>query len=81
MNNDHLERKNSTSKEISRFYRLPEVETKTGLSKAKIYNLIAQGRFPTQIKLGARASAWIDSEILEWMEARIHFSRNQEAES
>lgn len=34
----------------------------TGFSRAHIYNLIAAGKFPRQIKSG-KSSRWIDSEI------------------
>jgi len=51
--------------------RLPEVIKVTGLSRSGIYQLIASQQFPKQIKLGARASGWIESEILEWISKKI----------
>jgi len=53
---------------IDRYIRLPEVRHLTGLSKAQIYLLVSQGRFPKQIKLGERAAAWIESEVRAWMQ-------------
>ncbi|MEE2749373.1 MAG: AlpA family phage regulatory protein [Pseudomonadota bacterium] len=38
--------------------------------------MIHEGTFPAPVKLGARASAWIESEINEWIESRIAASRN-----
>lgn len=62
----------------NRLLRLPEVINLIGLSKAQIYNLISLGEFPPQIKLGARAAAWIESEVDQWIEERIRFSREGE---
>ena len=51
--------------------RLPEVKKTTGLSRSGIYQLIALGAFPKQIKLGVRSSGWIESEVLEWIDEKI----------
>lgn len=42
----------------------------TGLSKTSVYNLMQDGRFPKNIKIGSRTSRWVESEILEWVESR-----------
>ncbi|HCM6472572.1 TPA: AlpA family transcriptional regulator [Klebsiella pneumoniae] len=47
--------------------RLPEVQRRTGYSKAWIYRLMAEQRFPSSIKIGSRAIAFIESEIDEWI--------------
>lgn len=51
-----------------RFIRMPDVEKKTGLSRATIYRHVAAGDFPTQVKIG-RISAWSEAEIQGWMDA------------
>ena len=52
--------------------RLPRVKALTGLSGTEIYRRVAEGKFPRQVPLGgAHAVAWIESEILDWVEARI----------
>lgn len=56
-------------------YRLPEVMARTGLSRSSIYEQIRKGKFPSQINLGPRAVGWIESEIVNWIEARIDESR------
>ncbi|EKS6737836.1 AlpA family transcriptional regulator [Enterobacter quasiroggenkampii] len=56
--------------------RLPEVQRRTGYSKAWIYRLMAEKRFPSSIKIGTRAIAFIESEIDEWILSRIEASRN-----
>ena len=55
----------------SRILRLPEVMTRVGLKRASIYQHIADGLFPKQIVLGIRAVGWLESEIDEWLSARI----------
>ena len=54
-----------------RIMRLKEVIEKTGLSRSTIYNLISQGKFPKQIDLGARSVGWVDTEIEEWLLAKM----------
>lgn len=63
---------------VDRYIRLPEVIYLTGLSKAQIYALVSQGRFPKQIKLGDRASAWVESQVRSWMVDRAQLSASQE---
>lgn len=62
-----------------RFIRLPEVLERTGFSKAWIYRLISQNRFPKPIKLGERAIAFLENEIDDWIEQVIQSSRSEAA--
>ncbi|MGJ0635967.1 helix-turn-helix transcriptional regulator [Xenorhabdus bovienii] len=55
--------------------RLPEVQRRTGYSKAWIYKLISDGEFPKQVKIGTRSIAFIESEIDDWIAQRIAESR------
>lgn len=59
--------------------RLPEVQRRTGYSKAWIYRLMSQGKFPTSVKIGTRAIAFVESEIDEWVNERIAESRKEVA--
>ena len=61
--------------ETFRFLRLPEVRRITGLSRSQIYRLQAAGQFPHHVKLGASASAWVDTEVVQWQADRIAESR------
>ena len=54
--------------------RLPTVKKRTGLGKSSIYTMMAAGKFPRSIKLGARAVAWDDDMIDAWIESRIEAS-------
>lgn len=40
-------------------------------SYAHIDRLEAEGRFPVRVRLGPQRVAWVESEILEWISARI----------
>jgi prophage regulatory protein len=51
--------------------RLPEVKRRVSLSRSEIYRRIAAGDFPQPVKLGERASAWPESEVSAWCQARI----------
>jgi prophage regulatory protein len=57
--------------QMSIFIRLGQVKTMTGLSRSSIYQFIKDGSFPIQVKLGARAAAWVNSEIEDWISKRI----------
>ena len=59
----------------TRFLRLPEVMARTGLSRATIYARMAEGRFPRQVRIGARAVGWIEAEVEAWIQERIARSR------
>lgn len=54
-----------------RLLRLPDVINKTGFKKSWIYQLISEGKFPKQIKLGDRSVAWLESEVDEWIDERL----------
>jgi len=54
-----------------RLLRLPDVELRTGLKKSAIYAGMKQGTFPPGVKLGQRATAWSETSIAVWIEAKI----------
>jgi len=54
-----------------RIIRLKDVIETTGLSRSTIYKYIEQGHFPKSVELGCRAVGWVDSEIFEWVMARV----------
>jgi prophage regulatory protein len=58
-----------------RILRLPAVKALTGRCRSSIYNDIKAGIFPAPIKLGARASGWLESEIEGWIAGRTADSR------
>lgn len=63
------------SEKTQNLKRLPDVLNRVGYSRSTIYQLITQGKFPKPINLGARAVAWLESDIDEWIAARVGNSR------
>lgn len=59
-----------------RFLRMPEVRKTTGLSRAHVYYLANKGEFPKPYKIGEKASAWLLSEVMSWMNSRIAETRS-----
>lgn len=58
-----------------KFLRLTEVQRRVPYSRSTIYAKIGRGEFPAPIDLGARAVAWLESDIDEWIAARVGNSR------
>jgi prophage regulatory protein len=54
-----------------RLIRLAEVKNRVGYKRATIYKKMALGEFPRTYSLGARAVAWLESDIDAWIEGRI----------
>ena len=46
------------------------VEQLTGLSRSTIYDLMAKGQFPRPVRLTAKAVAWPESVISNWLASR-----------
>ena len=63
------------SEKHQKLLRLADVRDRVPYSRSTIYQLIAQGKFPKPINLGARAVAWLESDIDAWIEARIQNGR------
>ncbi len=57
----------------NRLIRLSEVRDLTGLSRSYIYALAAEGRFPKSVPLvpGGTSRAWIEAEVLDFIQERI----------
>ncbi|WP_267874684.1 helix-turn-helix transcriptional regulator [Massilia glaciei] len=58
-----------------RFIRLKEVLLICGRSRTSVYEAIAKGEFPKPVKLQGRSSAWVKSEVEQWVHACIIASR------
>lgn len=55
----------------TRLIKLKDVMAITGLSRSHTYALAMQDLFPRQVKLTERSSAWVESEVQEWIDTRI----------
>ena len=51
--------------------KLQNVIEMTGLSRTGIYRLMAEKQFPEKVNLGARAVAWVESEVQDWIIEKI----------
>ncbi len=56
---------------MSRLLRLPDVLALTALSRSKLYVYMGDGTFPKPVKIGARANAWPENEIADWINSRV----------
>lgn len=54
-----------------RIIRLKEVVDSTGLARSTIYKYISENTFPKPVPLGDRCVGWVDSEVRDWILARI----------
>lgn len=54
-----------------RLLRFDEVMRLTGVSRPRIYALIAQGQFPQQVPLGTCSVAFVEKEVEQWIKQRI----------
>lgn len=51
--------------------RISELKEITGLSRTAIYKKMSEGKFPKNIKLGARAVGWLSSDVDDWITSLI----------
>ena len=63
------------SNEAAEFLRLSSVVRRTGLARSTIYRLIAERKFPLQVKLAGRAVAWRSVDLDRWSAEREPASR------
>lgn len=55
--------------------RRKQVQARTGLSRSTIYLYIKAEQFSKPLALGPRAVGWIESEVSEWIVARMKVTR------
>ena len=63
------------NEKMKNLIKLTTVKSMTGLSKSSIYAMMQKGQFPKSVTIGARAVAWIEAEIQNWIEEKISLSR------
>ena len=56
--------------------RRKQVETRTGLSRSTIYQYIKDGVFPKPVPLGPRAVGCLESDVSDWIAARVKFAQD-----
>ena len=61
-----------------RFISVSEVLDRICLSKTHLYRKINSGQFPRPVPLGPQKVAFLESEIEDWMAARLHAREQNE---
>ncbi|TEU25527.1 helix-turn-helix transcriptional regulator [Alkanindiges illinoisensis] len=61
----------NAASQTPRFIRRSEVQKLTGLGASSIYQLQREGDFPQSVQLSERRVAWIESEVVAWINKRI----------
>jgi len=64
-------------REKMRFLRSKEVVDKVGLSRVSIWRLEAAGDFPPRRQLTPKTVAWVEHEVLAWMEEKKRVGRKE----
>ena len=54
-----------------RFLKLKDVKDITSLSATSIYRQMATGKFPNKIQLTQNRGAWLESEVIDYLESKI----------
>jgi prophage regulatory protein len=76
MHNSNIEHDqfNQINDQYRKLIRIKSVIDLTGLSKSYIYDLSNRALFPKSVQLvpGGTSVAWVQSEILQWIDSRIN---------
>ena len=56
---------------MQKLLRLKQVQALTGLSRSHLYSLASKGQFPKSVKLSQKSVGWIETEVQDWIDARI----------
>ena len=63
-----------------RIIRHKTVLDRTGLSRSTIYRKIAEGTFPSQVKISIHGAGWRESAINRWIADPAHYHEEELAE-
>ena len=55
--------------------RRQQVQQRTGLSRSTLYQYIKYGAIPASVQLGPRAVGWLESDVSDWISARVKVAR------
>ena len=55
---------------MTRLIDLKRVREITSLGKSTIYRLIADGKFPRPVRVTERRVAWLEDDLLGWLDGR-----------
>ena len=54
---------------MGRLLKMSEVQQMTGLSRAGVYKMVADGRLPPPVRFSSRCVRWRESEVLAKIES------------
>jgi prophage regulatory protein len=54
-----------------KFIRFKELKMLVPLGRSTIWRMERDGRFPKRRRIGRCATAWLESEVLQWMRDRL----------
>ena len=63
-----------------RIIRLKTILDRTGLSRSTIYRKIAEGTFPSQVKISIHGAGWHESAINRWIADPARYREEAPAE-
>ena len=58
-----------------RLLRPAEAANKTGISLSHLYLLVTEDKFPRPIKISDRVTAFVESEVDQWISEKIQICR------
>jgi len=67
-----------TMSSTDKIIRLKTVLARTGLSRSTMYRKIAEGTFPTQVKISIHGAGWRESAVNRWIDDPVSY-RNEGA--
>ena len=67
-----------TMPSADKIIRLKTVLARTGLSRSTMYRKIAEGTFPSQVKISVHGAGWRESAINRWIDDPVSY-RNEGA--
>ena len=65
--------------DTKKLFQITEAAHACGLSRSTLYQYIKDGDFPKPVRLGLRAVGWLESDISEWIAARVKGARQGNA--
>lgn len=57
--------------------RFRDLRKSIPLSRSTIWRKVRDGQFPSPIRIGKSAVAWLSSDIQQWIEHQVAISRKQ----
>jgi prophage regulatory protein len=58
---------NKQGDESMRYIRFKELRKLVPLGRTTIWKMMKEGRFPQSYRIGRAATAWLESEVEEWI--------------